>query len=188
MEDNKGLPDYMLSFKSSERDDSESEELCPESVRRERYGDLQVSVSGTDLLVIKPEDIDENRYTGARININSAYNVSEFIDNLVDGKEYREAVRECYSSNSETPKRLKTFLEEDKLAEEYREPFRRIREDWLTDTDKKVRKEVGKDADYLLKEEEHNVSQVLDILASRYGMRPESIRRKYQISGNTFFR
>lgn len=183
-----GLPEYMLKFKGSKRENPERDRSYQlDSMWRDRYGDFSVNVAGSEFQIIDTEEEREEGYGGAHFQKHKMYNLSKVVESLVNGDDLEKAVDKAYSSNdSETPYRLETFLEEGKLPEKDREHFRQIKDDWMPNVTGKRDEKVKQDIEYLLEEEEHSIPRTAEIISDTYGMSSWMVKERYSDSLNPF--
>ncbi len=180
MSGKKGLPPHMVSHKGGPREENgeEYEEGCVEAVRRERYGELQVSVSGSEFYVMEP--LDDSRYRKVGFQKGSEGRVSEVVDELLEGRDLQNAAFGIYGPADSIYKKLNVFTDEDgKLPDSYRESFREINEDWFENSMRTIDSEAREQVEYLLEEEGHGQERVCEILANTYGVTPETIDSRY---------
>ncbi len=182
------LPDYMLKFKGSKREDNKQKESHEvESLWRDRYGDFAVTINGSDFYILDTREKTDGGHKGAYFQKHGMYNISHVVENLTEGDDIETAVDKAYSSNDPgTPYRLEVFLKDGTLPERDRKHFRQIKEDWMPNVTGKKDKEAEEDITYLLEEEKHNSSRAAEIIADTYGMSNWMVRERYREALNPF--
>lgn len=175
------LPEYMLKFSGSEREDCKEEKTYElDSLRRENYGDLAVSLKDSRLIILKDSGFD--RQQGTDFQKHNMHNLSQVVKFLTEGESLEEAADKAYSSkDSEIPYRLEIFLEDGKLPEKYREPFEQIREDWMPNANQKMDAEIREHLEYLHSEEDHHLTRASEIAAETYGITESAVRSRYRM-------
>lgn len=175
---NSGIPEYMLEFSSSLREEEEPY-FEVDSVLNMNYNGLMVALKDRRFLILEQEKHPEG-YKGAAFQKYRMHNVSKLIEKLSEGENLKEAKRYAYSRGADTPDRMETFLEDGVLKEEYREPFRKIAEDWMPDANPKIDEQAENYIEHLFEQEKHDMNRVMELVHKTYGMSEETAKSRYR--------